>query len=125
MKDDRKGFSGKRWPQYQEEIDAFIALLQGEGVRSYLEIGCRYGDTFHAVGKALPKGSRLVAVDLPDTNRGKPIGKYGDSESYLRRAGKDLNSDHDVHVFIGNSQAPEVVAAVAALGPYDAVMIDG
>ena len=43
---DPVGFSGRHWPQTREEVEAFVALLVAEGVTSYLEIGCRYGDTF-------------------------------------------------------------------------------
>lgn len=128
MKPDRaKGFSGKRWPQIQSEIQAFIRLLQKEDVRSYLEIGCLYGDTFHAVGMALPEGSTLVAVDLPGTKRGViGGGKHKDSGDYLRGAAADLTKHgRAAHVIIGDSHAPETIEAARAFAPFDAVFIDG
>ncbi|MFP4538472.1 MAG: class I SAM-dependent methyltransferase [Dichotomicrobium sp.] len=120
------GFSGRKWPQVQSELAEFIALLQAEGVRSYLEIGCLYGDTFHAVGMALPEGARLVAVDLPGWKHGQPIGRHPHSGEYLKRAGADLSRrGRKVDVLLGDSHDVEVVNAVAALGPFDAVLIDG
>jgi hypothetical protein len=40
--------------------------VQGEGVRSYLEIGAKFGGSLWRAAQALPKGSRIVAVDLPN-----------------------------------------------------------
>ena len=116
------GFSGIRWLQYQDELDAFIALMQREGVRSYLETGAHHGDTMHAVGCALPEGSRIVGVDLP----GATAGRYKDSWKSMQRAVHDLRSrGRDAHALIGDSHDPKVVKAAAALGPFDAVFIDG
>ena len=121
------GFSGQAWPQYQEEIQGFIQVLKDEGCTSYLEIGCRYGDTWHAVGMALPEGSTLVAVDLPGAKSGmKNKGSHQNSGIYLKRAEKDLRKHgRDAHVIIGDSQEEETIAKVAALAPFDAVLLDG
>lgn len=120
------GFSGQRWPQYREEVEALIAILAREGVRSYLEVGCRYGDTFHAVGLALPKGSRCVACDLPAWRNGVKSTRHTNSESYLRRAASDLIArGRQATVIIGDSHHPDTVAKVRALGPFDAAFIDG
>lgn len=124
---DNVGFSGKRWPQTPADVEAFVALLVAEGVRSYLEIGCRYGDTFHAVGSALPAGSRLVACDLPDARNGRMnIGRHPESEKYLRRAALDLCTQGKMaQVVIGDSHAPEIIEAVRRGAPFDAILIDG
>ena len=112
-----RGFSGSVWPQYQEEIQPFIGLLKGHDVKSYLEIGCRHGDTFHAVGSALPKGSLLVAVDLPAGAR---------YENALRCAASDLKKQgQKVVIIIGNSHSDEIVKSVSKHAPFDAVFIDG
>jgi hypothetical protein len=42
------------------------ALLQREGVRSYLEIGSKFGGSLWRVANSLPPGSRIVSVDLPN-----------------------------------------------------------
>lgn len=124
---DRLGFSGKPWPQYPTEIDGFIELLKSEGVTSYMEIGCRYGDTFHAVGCALPKGSKLVAIDLPGAKSGfKNKGGHQDSGTYLSRAAKDLNKrGQTIHVIIGDSHEPDTLTRATVLGPVDVLFIDG
>ena len=122
-----RGFSGTKWPQYQEEIQAFIKLLQDEGVKSYLEVGVRHGDTFHAVGLALPKRSLLVAVDLPGARSGKATGgKNPNSYKALHRAARDLEKrKQKTHVIIGNSHDQNVISQVKEFAPFDAIFIDG
>lgn len=125
--EDRIGFSGKPWPQYPDEIDPFIQMLVEEGVRSYMEVGCRYGDTFHAVGCALPLGSTLVAVDLPGAKSGqKNKGGHQDSWQYLISAADDLRSrGQKAHVILGDSHEEETRAKAAVYAPIDALLIDG
>jgi hypothetical protein len=124
---DIHGFSGKPWPQYQREIHGFIALLKAEGVRSYLEVGCRYGDTWHAVGSALPEGSLLVGVDLPGFKSGtENKGSHQDSGLYLKRAAVDLRAKgRDAHVIIGDSHEQDTVQLTATFAPFDAALLDG
>lgn len=126
-KGDIMGFSGKPWPQYQFEVQTFIELLVERKVRSYLEIGCRYGDTWHAVGKALPKGSKLVALDLPGAKSGfENKGGHQDSGDYLDLAAADLSKrGQKVCVIIGNSHQRDTVEAVSKYAPFDAILIDG
>lgn len=122
------GFSGKRWLQYKDEIDPFIRLLIDEGCTSYLEIGCCYGDNLHAVGMALPEGSKIVGVDYPGAYRGISNGykKWRDSGQYLKRAAADLLANgRNARIILGDSHEAGVIQAVAALGPFDAVFIDG
>jgi cephalosporin hydroxylase len=120
------GFSGKKWIQSEKEIKPFIKLLKHEGCTSYLEIGSFYGDNWHAVGMALPEGSKLVAVDLPGFNAGMKTDRNPDTAIYLERAAEDLRKhNRNAHVIIGNSQDPKIVSQVAALAPFDAVFIDG
>lgn len=122
-----KGFSGKRWLQYKEEIDQFIALLVAEKCRSYLEIGCCYGDNIHAIGMALPAGSKIVGVDYPGAYRGiLNGGKFRGSVDNLKRAAADLKANGRLATLIlGDSHAAEVIEMVRALAPFDAVFIDG
>jgi hypothetical protein len=116
------GFSGVRTLQYLPELEEFKALLASEGVRSYLEVGAHHGDTMHDIGLALPHGSRLVGVDLP----GATAGGYTNSGRALKRAAGDLTAHgRPSHAVLGNSHDKAVIAQAAALGPYDAVFIDG
>jgi hypothetical protein len=119
------GFSSKKWPQYKVEIDRFAAIVKESGARSYLEIGCLYGDTVHFVGEHLPKGSRIVALDWPQHPR--RLEKHPGGTEYLEASVEDLrrNFGHEGHVIFGNSQSPDIIRQVSALGPFDVVFIDG
>lgn len=112
--------SGRKASQRADELPPFIDLLQREGVRSYLEIGARHGDTFHVVAQALPAGSRVVAVDLGG-------GAWGTRTSVkaLKSAVKDLKHSYDAHLILGDSTQARVIERVRALGPFDAILIDG
>jgi len=102
------------------------AVCRGRNIKQK-EIGCRYGDTWHAVGMALPEGSKLVGVDLPGAKSGmKNKGGHRNSSIYLKRAGKDLRKHgRNAHVIIGDSQEQKTISRVAALAPFDALLIDG
>lgn len=114
-------FSGRRPSQNEEELRGFIALLQEHGVRRYLEIGAREGDTFHEVMMALPEGSTGVAVDLPGGLWGKTStrDKLPLAVADLRQRGR-----HASHVF-GDSTTRATINLVKGRGPYDAALIDG
>lgn len=117
------GFSGVRWLQYQEELAGLVKVLKDEGCKSYLEIGAHHGDTWHYVGTHLPPGALMVAVDWP----GKTAGGHFHSSDSVKRAAQDLaaNYGHQCRYFFGNSMDPAIVEQVRALGPFDAVLIDG
>ena len=120
------GWSGQPWPQYLDEVEEFAALLNREGVKSYLEVGCRYGDTVHFVGMALPEGSRIVATDFPAHKNGKQSPRHTDSAVYLQRAVADLAAQvRPATMILGDSHSADTVAKVQALAPFDAVLIDG
>lgn len=114
-------FSKKYSSQSAYELDGFIAFLRQQNVRSYLEIGARHGDTFHAVMSALPAGSLGVAVDLPGGLWGKES-----SKQQLKLAVEDLRAKgYTIHCLFGDSQSAEMRARVAEFAPFDAVFIDG
>lgn len=114
-------FSGRAASQRQDELLPFISALNSRDVRSYLEIGARYGDSFHAVISALPTGSVGVTVDLPGAAWGRP-----DSGANLMRAAADLRAKgYRITTIFGDSRAPENIARAAELGPFDAILIDG
>jgi predicted O-methyltransferase YrrM len=114
-------FSGRQASQHPEELAGFIALLQSRGVRSYLEIGTRHGDTFHEIMLALPEGSRGVAVDLPGALWG-----INSSRDHLNRAVADLCAKgRPCSSLFGDSQTDATRRLVVGRGPYDAALIDG
>src|SRR5690606_19990704 len=103
-----------------DELAPFLAIM-GLGVNSYLEIGSRDGDTFHAVMTALPKGSKGGAVDLPGDVWGSRK-----SKARLRGAVEGLRQrGYDVFAIFGDSRNANTIAQVVKRGPYDAVFIDG
>lgn len=100
--------------QHPLEIAAFAKLLADAGVKSFLEIGSKYGGSLRVITEALPKSSRVVSVDL---GRNGPA--LGETISELKQAG------YDARPITGNSTHDNTVNAARALGPYDAVFIDG
>lgn len=116
-----KTFSGRRASQNHHELTSFIQLLQERGVRRYLEIGARHGDTFHEIMLNLPVGSVGVAVDLPG-------GLWGTEKSrkHLKAAVVDLNRrGYKCTCLFGDSQTVATKQIIMNHGPYDALLIDG
>lgn len=108
--------------QHPAELARFLAIAREEGVRRYLEIGSKFGGSFGAVTRAMPPGSRAVSVDLPaPDHKHWPASKVSLSKcvAELKAGG------YDAHLIWGDSTATSIVAEVAALGPFDLVLIDG
>lgn len=102
------------------ELEQFIALLNAENVRSYLEIGCKHGGSLWRIATKLPRGSRVVGVDLPHGD-----GSFKESQPPLEQCCDELaNRGYDSFVFFGNSRDPEIIEGVQKLGPFDALFID-
>lgn len=103
--------------QHEPEFVKFLDVVKREGVRSYLEIGCRYGGTLWSVANALPSGSKVVAVDLPWGKR--------ETEPHLIGCVNELRKlGYDASLFLTDSTDPQTVAAVSRLAPFDMVFID-
>lgn len=106
--------------QVDEEIDGLADILVQEGVRSYLEIGSKFGGSLLRVAERLPVGSRIVSVDMPKGTKSWP-----QSEIDLKAAiAKLREKGYDAHLIWGDSTAPAVIEQVRALGPFDAIFID-
>lgn len=106
--------------QVDAEIDALADVFRKEGVRSFLEIGSKFGGSLERLANAMPAGSRVVSVDLPRGTQAWP-----QSEAELKATvGRLQTKGYDTHLIWGDSTAPAVVAKVKALGPFDAVFID-
>ncbi len=98
----------------------FTQLLNSEFVTSYLEIGSKFGGSLWRIGKSLPKGSKIVSVDLPhgDTS-------FKENLPHLQDCVLKLNEDgYNAHLIIGDSTDPKIIEQVKALGPFDACFID-
>jgi len=103
------------------EWEDFMKLARNEGVRSYLEVGCKHGGSFWRMSTNLPKGSRVVAVDLPHGDHSFKNTLPNLTECVDRLKGKG----YDAHMIIGDSTSEEVIEKVRALGPFDLAFIDG
>lgn len=103
------------------EIAKFIDILKREKVRSYLEIGSKFGGSLWKVANALPTKSKIVSVDLPQGDK-----SFKETEPHLKQCCERLRArGYDVTLILGDSTDPKVVSDVAKHGPFDAVFIDG
>lgn len=105
------------------ELAWFVKFLADRDVRSFLEVGSRFGQTLWAVGIAMPPGSLLVSIDAPADPQGKDA---------LALCAETLRTEfkHRVHLIEGDSRDHKVVGAVRGilgannLGHFDASFID-
>ncbi len=107
--------------QLESEIAEFIAILVREQVKSYLEIGSKWGGSLYRIATSLPRGSRIVSIDMPNWMGGS----VGSAVS-LAACVEELNAiGYDAHLLLGDSHSPDIVERTKALGPFDALFIDG
>lgn len=99
--------------QRDGEIDGLIALMRSVGVKSYLEIGSKFGGSLWKIARALPMGSRVVSVDIVER------------ESLTRCISALCSECYDALFINGDSAAVDTIERVKLFGPYDAVFIDG
>lgn len=106
--------------QDEREIAEYCDVLRSEQVSLYLEIGSKFGGSLWRAAQAMPKGSRIVAVDLPNGTKAweKSRASLVDCINELCKLG------YDARLIWGDSQAADVVRKVEAYGPYHAIMID-
>lgn len=106
--------------QDRVEFTNFVRLAQQENVTRYLEIGSKHGGTFWWMANALPRGARVVSVDLPHGDR-----SFKESEPWLVECVEKLTErGYDAHLFLGDSTDPDLVRDVTALGPFDLLFVD-
>lgn len=106
--------------QNELELARFIEILCAEKVRSYLEIGSKFGGSLWRVAKSLPSGSRIVSVDLPQGDR-----SFKDTRPHLEECVRNLAArGYDAHLILGDSTSSEVIELVRGLAPFDACLID-
>lgn len=106
--------------QHENEIARFIDILKRENVRSYLEVGSKFGGSLWRVATALPAGSRIVSVDLPQGDT-----SFKHTQPSLEACVEELKQrGYDAHLILGDSTKTEVLSAVADLAPFDACLID-
>jgi predicted O-methyltransferase YrrM len=111
----------KKVPHHPEELAKLLSLARQ--AKSILEIGSRYGEVLNAMAYQMrfAGGRKVVSVDMQNVH---PSGE--DSEKSIRPNVEALKkAGFDAHLFIADSIAPDTVAAVHDLGPFDLVFIDG
>lgn len=106
--------------QHLGELEKFLEKVAGWNVKSYCEIGCKFGGLVWRVAQVIDRHARIVAVDLPNAVHGR-----SDSEESLVHCIQALKGlGKDAHLIIGDSTADAIVKRVEALGPYDLLFID-
>lgn len=102
--------------QYPNQIAPYLAQIRDLGVRSYLEIGCRWGGTYILTVEYLSRFGELesaVAVDLLDS----PV------QNYITVTNAELERNRGLFVQ-GNSSSPEFQTWLDNRF-FDLVFIDG
>lgn len=103
------------------ELARLVEIVAAEGCRSLLEIGSKFGGSLDAIARAMPRGSKVVSIDLPNGTKA-----WKDSKPALEGVVAGLKRDgYDAHLIWGSSTEYSVVMQASALGPYDVVFIDG
>lgn len=103
--------------QVEGELQWLIDIFKRENVRSYLEIGSKYGGSLWRIGNSLPAGSRIVSVDMP----------FGDRSTipHLQACKTELEKrGYDIRLILDDSTNPKCVDAVREFAPFDACLID-
>lgn len=102
------------------EMEELISVFRAECVRSYLEIGSKFGGSLWKIGNSLPSGSKIVSVDLPhgDKSFKESLPPLQECIAMLRRKG------YETSLIVGDSTDQRVIDDVKKLGPFDAVFID-
>lgn len=110
--------------QKEKEFTALINKVKENNCETYLEIGARHGGAFfEMVTKAFPKGSTVIAVDLP----GGTWGTASSAES-LKKCVAYLNDlGYNAHIILGDSTSQEVQDKINKILPegIDFTFIDG
>ena len=107
-------------PQNPDELAWMLERVKG--CRSLLEVGSSFGGTLRRMASVMPKGSKIVSVDLPCDSTPKFLNPLDSLKNACQQIGW-LGAR--VELFVGDSHSPDTVAAVRAHGPYDFAFIDG
>ena len=106
--------------QNLKELNWLVEILKQENIKSFLEIGARYGGSFWKIASVMPVGSKAVCVDLPFGYGGREDGQVN-LEACISKL---IELGYDAHLFLGDSTSPEIIQKVSALAPFDACFID-
>lgn len=107
-------------PQNQDELARMLEHVRGK--TSLLEIGSSFGGTLKRMASVMPKGARIVSVDLACDSTPKFLNPLASLKDTCRKLGL-LGATVDL--IVGDSHSPDVVAAVSQHAPFDFGFIDG
>ena len=102
--------------QHEDELVHFVQFCRERGVRRYLEIGSRFGDSFFAVMANLPVPSFGMFIDLPESKE--------KSHRLMETALELLRMGHDIRPFLGDSRDRWQLKAARDNAPFDLILID-
>lgn len=106
--------------QDEAELARYCEIIKQNEVSLYLEIGSKFGGSLWRVANSMPKGSRIIAVDLPNGTK-----SWTASRISLEWCIADLRDlGYDARIIWGDSQSADVIRKVGTLAPFDAIMID-
>ena len=106
--------------QNKAEFERFCDILRRENVQSYLEIGGKHGGSLWMAANALPLGSVVVSVDLPNGDT-----SFKQSQPHLEACVERLSSmGYKAALILGDSTDKRVVDSVTEFAPFDACFID-
>ena len=123
--DSRLSRHGVGMGQNRGDIAWLFKKVQATGAQTLIEIGSEYGGSVGVLARAMPVGSKVICVDMPNIGGG-----HADSPDILREGLAELRSaGYDVTLIANNSHSPSAVQAVgSALGRgrlADVLFIDG
>jgi hypothetical protein len=107
-------------PQNKDELAWMLGYVKDAS--SLLEIGSSFGGTLSRMASVMPKGSRIVSVDLACDDTPKFLNPVASLKETCRQIAA---LGGNVELLIGDSHSAAVVEKVRELGPFDFVLIDG
>lgn len=99
------------------ELEKLFDIIREMQCRSLLEIGSRVGGSLYVLGHAIEAGGTVVSVDRYE--------REGDVIGIKRVIGQLTKGGYQAQSIVGDSHDMQIVMAVRALEPFDAVFIDG
>lgn len=112
---------GHFFAQEENEFNRFLEIVSQSTIKSFLEIGSRYGESLWRIAEKCVPEAKIVSVDL-----GYCVDSGERSGKWLYKVFGDLaEKDYDPYMIIGDSHDPNIVEKVKSLGPYDLIFIDG
>ena len=106
--------------QDKVELEQMLKLVAGS--KSVLEIGSSFGGTLKQMASVMPRGSTIVAVDMPSDE----TPKYLNQQASLKEVCRQLSIlGANVQLILGDSHSAQVIERVSHYAPFDFVFIDG